>query len=654
MIMKSIRKLKIRLRVLAAACLLLACSACNSYLDIVPDDGMPSLESAFSLRSVAIRYLSTCYGYLPQEGNLSRDYGFVTGDEVWPLYPRMGTNRNRWNGELFDIARGLQNANNVIGNDWADIYKGIRVCNTLIERVGTVPDLPEWEKLQWIAEAKFLKAWYHFHLIRKWGPIPVIRENLSINAGVDEVRVSREPIDECFDYVIQLLNEAIPDLPLKVQSRDELGRITRPIAAAVKAKIAVFAASPLFNNNTDQATLANTDGTKLFKTDKTPAEVKARWDSAVIACREAIAVCREASMTLFRHRTTVSLNDTILRQLDLRNIITEKWNDEIIWTNNSTLLSSVNNLQDLASPNLQASQYPDMPWLFSDIQPPLKIAEMFYTDRGLPIENDRYWDTINPYDLRNGGDSERWYIRRDYTTLKLNFKREPRFYAWLGFDGGIWYGQKPDVNNPVPGDLFWVACRSQGAQRKIGADWGPVTGYYPKKLVHYQSRQTAMTSYDHVPYPWPMLRLADLFLLYAEAINESEGPNGAHGSEMFQYIDSVRSRASLPGVKKAWDEYSDAPGKYNTQDEMREIIHRERLIELSFEGQRFWDLRRWKKVYAEYEKGIYGFKITANRPEEYYQKILLFEQSFGIKDYFWPFSIGILEQNPSMVQNLGW
>jgi hypothetical protein len=651
MIMKSIRKLKIRLQVFAAACLLLACSACNSYLDIVPDDGMPSLESAFSLRSVAIRYLSTCYGFMPREGNLDMDYGFITGDELWAPYDRV---TGRWTGNLFNIARGLQSANNVYGDDWADIYKGIRVCNTLIEQVGTVPDLPEWEKLQWIAEAKFLKAWYHFHLIRKWGPIPLVRENLSINASVDEVRVSREPVDECFDYVIELLNEAIPDLPLKVQSRDELGRITKPIAVAMKAKITVFAASPLFNNNTDQATLANTDGTKLFKTDKTDAEKKARWDSAVVACREAIDVCREASMALFRHQTRVSLNDTILLQLDLRNIITEKWNDEIIWTNNS-ILGSTDALQYLSSPNLQAAQYPDMPFLLSQIQPPLKIAEMFYTNHGLPIENDRYWDTINPYDLRDGDNSERWYIRRDYTTVKLNFNREPRFHAWLGFDGGIWYGQKPDVNDPLPGDLFWVACRAGGAQQKIGAEAGPVTGYYPKKLVHYQSRQTGAIGYSTTPYPWPMLRLGDLFLLYAEAINESEGPNGAHSGEMFQYIDSVRSRAGLPGVKQAWDsDYSDTPGKYNNPDEMREIIQRERLIELSFEGQRFWDLRRWKKAYSEYEKGIYGFKATASRPEEFYQQILLADQKFGIKDYFWPISIGILEQNPNLVQNIGW
>ncbi|MFV0266970.1 MAG: RagB/SusD family nutrient uptake outer membrane protein, partial [Draconibacterium sp.] len=595
----------------------------------------------------------TCYGFLTSEGTLDGDAGYMTGDELWSIYDRRES-EGYWSGNLFNIARGFQNASSPYGNDWNGIYEGIRCCNIMIEKAETVPDLPEWEKLQWVAEAKFLKAWYHFHLIRKWGSIPLIKENLPINASVEQVRVYRDPIDDCYDYVIQLLNEAIPDLPLKVQSRDELGRITKPIAASVKAKIMVYGASPLFNNNGDQATLVDNKGTQLFNTSKTADEVKARWDSAMVACEQAILLCSEANMELYKHQSRVKLNDTIYQELDLRNVITEKWNSEIIWTNTHTSLVANRYLQMVASPNLQWEQYPDMPNLYNHIQPPLKIAEMFYTNHGIPIENDLAWSNVNPYDLRVGGNSERWYIRKNYSTVELNFNREPRFYAWMGFDGGLWYGQKPEVNDPIPGDLFWVASRAGGAQQKKGYDWGPVTGYFLKKVVHYQNRQTSATGYDCITYPWPMLRLADLYLLYAEAINESEGPNGAHSSDMFFYLDSIRSRAGLPEVKKAWDEYSNVPGKYNTQIGMRQIIHQERMIELAFEGQRFWDLRRWKEAPAEYGKGIYGFKVTGSKAEDYYQKILLEEQNFALKDYFWPIQISVIEQNPNLVQNIGW
>ncbi|WP_298647303.1 RagB/SusD family nutrient uptake outer membrane protein [uncultured Proteiniphilum sp.] len=641
-----------KLKIFAIACVM-ALPACNNYLDIVPDDGMATLETAFTMRSTAIRYLYTCYGFLTSEGHLDNDHGYMSGDELWSIYDRRESGAY-WGGTMFNVARGFQNATNPYGNDWNGIYEGIRCCNILIENAETVPDLPEWEKLQWIAEAKFLKAWFHFHLMRKWGPIPIIKENLPITASTEEVRVYRDPMEECFDYVIQLLDEAMEDLPLNVQSRDELGRITKPIAASVKAKIMVYAASPLFNNNTDQATLVDNRGTKLFKTDKTAEEVKARWDAAVVACSEAIELSEEANFELFVHQSRVRVNDTIRQELDLRNAITEKWNSEVIWANTHTSLGANRNLQMVSSPNLQWDQYPDMPNLYNHIQPPLKIPEMFYTNNGIPIENDLEWNGVNPYNLRVGDNTHRWYLRRDYTTVELNFNREPRFYAWMGFDGGLWYGQKAEVNDPIPGDLFWVACRAGGAQQKKGYDWGPITGYYPKKVIHYQNRQTSATGYDAITYPWPMLRLADLYLLYAEAINESEGPNGAHSNEMFFYIDAVRSRAGLPGVKEAWDEYSNSPGRYNTQAGMRQIIQRERLIELSFEGQRFWDLRRWKTAPSEYEKGIYGFKVTASRPQDYYQKILLAEQNFALKDYFWPIQTGLIEQNPNLVQNIGW
>lgn len=645
-----IRKLKISFYIVCTVVM----TSCSDYLDIVPDDGLATLESAFSLRSEAQRYLFTCYGFMPSEGNLDSDAGYMTGDELWSIIDRRESG-GTWGGTLFNIARGLQNASSPYANDWGGIYEGIRCCNILLENAVTVPDLPDWERVQWEAEAKFLKAWYHFHLMRKWGPIPIIKENLSINASIDKVRVARDPIDECFDYVIELLTEAIPDLPLNEQSREELGRITRPIAASIKAKIMVYAASPLFNNNTDQTTLANRDGTKLFDTAKTPEQIKARWDAAVIACKEAIDICEQANFELYSTQSRVNLNDTLKMDLTLRCSVTEQWNSEIIWSNTHTGYGANQNLQMAASPNLEWSKYPDMPGLYSHINPPLKVAEMFYTNHGLPIENDLAWDTINPIELKAGDDAHRWYLRKDYVTAKLNFNREPRFYAWLGFDGGIWYGG-PNVgtNDPIPGDLLWVACRYGGAQQKKGYDWGPVTGYFIKKVVNYINRQTSATGYSCLRYHWPLLRLPDLYLLYAEAINESEGPNGAHSNDLFTYIDMVRAKAALPGVKEAWDTYSDNPGRYNTQTGMRQIIHRERLIELSFEGQRFWDLRRWKEAPAEYAKGLEGYKITASRAEDYYQRVVLADQKFSLKDYFWPIQVSIIEQNPNLIQNIGW
>lgn len=632
---------------------LLTLFSCSDYLNIVPDDGIATLETAFNLRTTAIRYLYTCYGFLTSEGNLDGDHGLVTGDEIWTIYDRRESG-GVFGGALFNIARGFQGASSPYGNDWSGIYEGIRCCNIMIENAKNVPDLPDWEATQWIAEAKVLKAYYHFHLMRKWGPIPLIKKNLPINATVAEVRVYRDPIDSCYNYVLQLLDQAIPDLPYVTQSRDELGRITRPVAAALKAKVAVFAASPLFNNNTDQATVVDNRGTHLFNTQKSEEEIKERWNYAMNACKKAIDICDSANIKLYYYDGNLRLNDSIRVELNLRNAFTEKWNTEIIWGNTHTAKGANENIQKCASPNLQWIDYPDMPSLYAHIQAPYKVAEAFYSKHGLPIENDKEWSTVNPLTLREGDYENRWYIRQGYTTVAFNFNREPRFYAWLGFDGGQWYGQKSAMNDPLPSDLFWIACRVGGNQAKKGYDWGPVTGYFLKKYVHYQNRQTSATGYSYVYYPWPIIRLADLYLLYSEAINEAEGPNGPHSNDLFTYIDLVRERANIPNVKTAWDTFSNAPGKYTTQAGMREIIHRERLIELSFEGQRYWDLRRWKEAPAEYAKGIYGYKVTASKPSDYYQLIKLSNQTFGLKDYFWPIQTSLIEQNPNLVQNLGW
>lgn len=639
--------------VVVAATLLSVATSCNKYLDIVPDDGMATLETAFSMRSTAIRYLYTCYGFLPHNGSLDGDHGYITGDELWTIYDRREST-NRFSGTLFNIARGLQNSSSPYGDDWDGIYEALRCCNILIERARTVPDLPEWEALQWIAEAKTLKAYYHFHLIRKWGPVPLIRENLPIDASVEKVRVYREPIDTCFNYVLSLLDEAIPDLPLSNQSRDELGRITKASAAALKAKVAVFAASPLFNNNQDQASLTDNRGVRLFDTEKTSSEVQDRWEEAMEACREAMDICHEANYTLYRFEGRVRLNDTLRLDLTLRNALTEKWNSESVWINTHTPSSHNDYLQLMCQPNLQMNEYPDFPYTYGNVGVPYKVAEEFYTRHGIPIENDLDWQDVDPMALREGDRSHRWYIREGYTTAQFCFDREPRFYAYLGFDGGIWFGNQQEKNDPVPSDLFDVQCRFNGPQRKRGYDWGPVTGFFPKKVVQYQFRITSNGAYSRVRYQFPIIRLSDLYLLYAEAINEVEGPDGPHQSELFGCIDSLRARASIPGVKDAWDLYSNNPGKYSTKAGMRDIIHRERLNELFAEGQRFWDLRRWKQVSSEYEKGIEGFKVTASRPEEYYQIIEIATQRFGVKDYFWPIRISLIEQNPNLVQNIGW
>lgn len=632
--------------------------SCNKYLDVVPDDGVARIDMAFNLRSSAIRYLGTCYSYMPVDGNVIHDSAMLTGDELWDLVGRIVSNTNaRVPNGYFQIARGYQSASNVRANDWADMYKGIRCCDILVENIDRVPDMTLQEKMQWKAEATFLKAYYHFHLVRKWGPVPIIHESLPIDSDMEAVRMYRDNIDDCFDFIISLLDEAMPNLPVTVQSNDELGRITRPICAALKARVAVYAASPLFNGNEEESTLVDDRGVQLFPS-KTEEEKLERWKYAVTACKEAIAASEQANFQLF-DKSTIAANfrmcDSLLTDLTLRCAFNLRWNQELIWGNTQRDVNnygSIQAFQQWTMPNM--SDYSHSTGGYRFIGVPMKIVDQFYTNHGLPIENDLAWQGVNTQALRRVTSEYNYYLEEGYTTVAQNFDREPRFYAFLGFDGGKWLGQISNYNDLQPSDIPFIDCRNGGAQGKSGGEVGPVTGYFAKKLYPFQCMFIGNNSFSTYWFPWPTMRLTDLYLLYAEAINEAEGPNGPHRDDMFECLDAIRSRAGIPGVKESWDKYSNNPGYYNSQYGMRSIIHRERLIELSFESQRFWDIRRWKEAPQEYSKGIYGYTVTGSSPEDYYVKNLVATQTFGLKDYFWPIYTTYLYKNPNLVQNLGW
>lgn len=623
---------KYRILILALFVFLIGCD----YLDVVPDN-IATIDHAFAMRSQAEKYLFTCYSYMPKDGNPGVDPAMEGGDEIWRIIER-GTS-------LFNIARGFQNKVNPYGDNlWDNLYKGLRDCNIFLEKISQVPDMSEEEKRQWIAEVKFLKAYYHFYLVRMYGPIPLIKANLPIDAGVDEVKVTRAPVDSCFNYIVQLIDEAIDDLPLiNLDMYYEAGRINQIIAKSLKAKVLVTAASPLFNGNKDQATLKNRDGTFLFNTTYS----KEKWDLAVDACREAIEACDEASLKLYEYNADYfhqyRLTDTIKTQISIRNSVCERWNSEIIWANTQSFCQ----IQGSALPFMDM-RYPENYVPRGEFSPPLKIAEMFYSENGIPIEEDKTWGYSKRYTLQTAGENDRLYIRRNYTTAYLNFNREPRFYAALGFDGGIWYGQgKYDNTNDL--DLFYVQAK-KGQLNGPQSDRSTVTGYFIKKLIHFENVVGSGTTYSVNDYAWPIIRLSDLYLLYAEALNELEGPS----TEVYKYLNLVRRRAGLPTVESAWANYSTNPDKYTTQNGLRDIIHRERLIELAFEGERFWDLRRWKEATKVLNEPIQAWDLFQEKEEFYYRPVTLHIQKFGTKDYFWPIKDQNIIVNRNLVQNLGW
>ena len=179
-----------------------------------------------------------------------------------------------------------------------------------------------------------------------------------------------------------------------------------------------------------------------------------------------------------------------------------------------------------------------------------------------------------------------------------------------------------------------------------------ITGYWSKKSSHFESSRTADgRSWTVILSSYPILRLADLYLLYAEALNESLD---APGEEVYDYIDKVRARAGLEGVVSSWDRFSRIRSKPSTKDGMRDIIRQERMIELAFEGKRFWDIRRWKTASELLNRPIKGWSIMGATTAEYYNIVTVEVPSFTTKEYLWPIGDSELRTNRNLIQNPGW
>ncbi|WP_262247894.1 RagB/SusD family nutrient uptake outer membrane protein [Parapedobacter soli] len=625
--------------------------SCDKYLDVVPDN-VATIDYAFNLRASAEKYLFTCYSYMPDHGHFNSNPAFMAADEIWNANPPADVSSN-----FYNIALGLQNVSNPFGNFWSGsrggkpLFQGIRDCNIFLENIDKVEEMDVWEKERWKAEATFLKAYYHFYLMRMYGAIPIMKENLPIAATPDEVQVYRQPVDTVVSYVVQLLDEAYanPNLPetLGGTEQSELGRITKPIVLALKAKVLVTAASPLFNGNPEYADLKDNRGVQLFSSSY---DVD-KWVRAAAACKEAIDYCHSFGygLSLNSGLATYTVNDTIEKEMRVRTAITMEGTTEVIWPNTNSMADV--NMQrwsmGIIKPGATSNSGPK-----GILAPTIKMAEMFYTEHGLPITDDKTWDYAGRYELATAGEEDRFYIALDSNTVKMHFDREPRFYASLGFDRGIWFGNWVD-NYDVTNDLGFIRGRSSEISARQGISNYTITGYWIKKLVNIETFCAADGNITNniVRYPWPEIRMSDLYLLYAEALNEV---GNGYTPEITEYINLVRSRTDLPTVEEAWDQYSTQPGYYNTKENLRNIIKQERAIELAFEGHRFWDLLRWKDAHRALNQPVKGWDITQKSANSYYRPVLLFNQHFTMKEYLWPIEIDELQINRNLVQNPGW
>jgi hypothetical protein len=629
---------------------------------VVPDN-TATVDHAFNNRYEAESYLYGCFSYLPAFADAGANPAILGGDEAWFIDPAEG-----WSPRLWYIARGGQNATAPRADYWASkqvesyglnggksLFTALSDCNIFLENIHKPFDLGDDERNRWIAEVKFLKAYYHFWLFRMYGPVPIIRENLPLSAKGEEAQRYRDPVDDVVAYIVSLIDDAVTDLPDIIGDQQrEMGRPTRAIALAIKAQTLVLAASPLFNGTAEKSpefSLTDNRGVELF-----PQTYSAeKWQKAAVAAKEAIDEATAAGHKLYDFETAnpgyaATVSKKTILAMQVRGAATERWNDEIIWGDSRG--TSTDNLQRSCHPVFNMSQIVGP--LYRTYAPTLQVVGQFYTENGVPIEEDSKWVGEDPLKLQIAADSDKYYIKPGHETVRLHFNREARFYASIIFDGGTLWGNNDFVDNKSNPRVTHFKNGQPGGGASPTTRHSS-TGNVCKKMLHINT--TASTNDGAISlyrYAYPIIRLADLYLLYAEALNEAG--NGTPDPDVYTYIDTLRTRSGLEGVVDSWRKYA-ISGKENkplTKEGMRDIIRRERMNELAFESIRFWDLRRWKLAEEYMNRPILGWNIMGETAEEFYQPTELFSPTFQKKDYFWPIRTSVTLKNVNLVQNPGW
>ena len=634
---------------------------CN-YLDVVPQDA-PTLDHAFSNRSVTEKFLRTCYSHLPDPTDPFYYPAYFTSvDEFdWQIDSRLGALPGP------QIAQGFQNSNAPQQDYWSGrkggnaLYVGIRDCNIFLENAHIPRDITEEERERWIAEVKFLKAYLHFFLLQLYGPIVIVDKNLPLSTPPEETKLYREPVDKVVDYIVSVLDEAIEVLPLILPNPStEQGRITSVIAMGIKAKALTLAASPLFNGNPDYAGWKDSRGEQLIS-DTYDA---GKWERAATALKEAIDAAERAGHRFYVFNKlaggakTFKMNDQIVQEMTIRKSITEdiENNPDVIWATQeafatgkggtsaffATLGDMIRDLTPMLHPEDQPSytNYCSASW---------HMGELFYSKNGVPIDEDKDFDYANRYNPRRAtaGDNHQSYIATGEITANYYFDREPRFYADIAFDRGYF---ELATTTQDAGETF-MFLRGRPGETGIQAGIGSIN---PKKIIPFEtsvSEGDPDKRYQGHDFRFPLLRLEDLYLMYAEALNEVKGQPDA---EVYEWIDKVREHAGLRGVVESWQQASFAPNKPGTKAGMRDIIRRERLIELAFEGHRFWDVRRWK-IADQYWKLPQTKWGNSTNPEEYYVPTVYGPaRSVSFRDYLYPINDTDVRINTNLVQTYGW
>ena len=614
------------------------------------------LNDTFQSRTKTEQFLNNVYTYITDDCTGERFYtnysdryggvwmaGSIEANWSWDWH-----NSHKWN-------LNQTSASSSYVTFWYDhFYQGINKASTFIQNVDMNPEITEAEKTVWKAQARALRALYYFHLFRSYGPIVLLGdEPMDPGMELGSLLRARNTVDECIDYIVSEFDAAAAELPAKYTGTN-FTRIDRGTCKAYKAKVLLYAASPLYNGNTMYGSLVNPDGTHLFPQTYDPK----KWETA----RDAYKAFFDEFVPTYYELHTVTTDGKTDFYESYRQITTGCYHasKENICAKNVWH----GDLNYAVTPGHRQTDVGEIRGGlgFGVSQ---ELVDLFFTDKGLRIDDDPDYQkneyTGVPDESKYGSDvdyndpvvpSRNYFKANTNLTLKQWEHRDPRFYVCVTYNGSTWLNTETTAGE-VTTELFY---NGNSGNQKMGHD-APYTGYGFRKAARSSKEVGRDNHYSN------NLRLGDMYLGYAEALAECGDTPGA-----IEQLNYIRRRAGVPEYGTGKD-----PNGFDRVDyvarnyDVINLVRRERLVELALESSHFFDVRRWKVadmavgdgwIYPTYHKGgeggdLHGLNYRSDAPE-FFEKVVMQTRYFEPRHYFMPIPDADVRRNPLMVQNYDW
>lgn len=641
------------------------------------------LNDIWSTRQKLRKAQAACYGFIPPMHEMNNGWPFSGGgDEAYQgldVYTSSLLFKNGFTAD--DIPSSLK--------IWRNMYKAIRTCNMFLANADKCTDrlLEEGELERYKAEVKFLKAFYYTLILECYGPFVIVDD--LVDFASKEMPTVRAPYDECVDYIVTMLDESQENLYVPgAEPRTEKGRVTQGAAMALKARVLLWAASPLVNGNSSYIDFVDHNGQQLISQDYDDK----KWERAAAACKKLIDTgwyeLHTVPANTADYYQTVALGDFqgndvqwpdgpagIDPYLSYKTLFAGGeeeyyWNSEAIFQIEKGQQAYLTRIGFPRNHPNHGNQF-----MFAAVNASQELVDAFfmnngktiseeqgelYEDRGFATAGDGYYiygtregndpETGDPYDelspIKTNWTTPNYQsnISRGFAPAQAVFSRclnrSARFYAVVGFHGRGYATNRNDF--PV----YYADYSKGGNEGYIETDRGSArSGFTVAKWVNDEDLQ----GYGNFNKQMPVIRLAEIYLSYAEALNEFSPGH----PDILKYLNMIRYRVGLPGYSTM------------SQDEMREKIKHERFVELAFEGRHYFDIRRWKDAEKSdldqwgHSKGEGGPVIGVDYKNpikiEFAERTVIDGYIFKRKNYFLPIEYGEVANHwGTLIQNPGW